>query len=313
MNKITIKTILLAGCSILGGANAMAADGDGSFYLGAFGGIGSTANQSVEQLGIAHQGFTHNRSDHPSEYYTYDLLVDVDGTNQSKTATVFGGQIGYEWNTGSAFKPAIEVEGVYLSANQRSNLVNLQDDGVTNIKVIQNGVPSRVTDRITLNMVVNHVLETPLSAGHHTFTDTSKMKVTLFTLNGVVTYDTGSKLKPYAGAGAGLALVNMRDAVSLQTGPGANPELDAGTPVNHFNSRDNAKDITLAVQAKAGVRYQVTKSLSLFAEYRFIRLSSTEYSFGSTVYPGHAPTDNWGVKNGSMNLHNGLVGVRLGF
>lgn len=308
MKRFAVKSVFLFTSALLSVGTAHA---DG-LYVGAFGGIGSTADQSVEQLGTAHKGFVHT-VDGQDEYYTYDLLVDVDGTNEHETAAVFGGQIGYQWNTDSAFKPAVEVEGIYLSANQRSNLVNLEDDGVTNIKVTDGGVPTAVTDHNAIDMVTDHVLETPLSAGHHTFANTSKMKVALFGLNGVFTYDTGSKLKPYVGAGAGLAFVKMGDAVSLQTGPGANPELDGGVPVNHFNSRDNAEDIAFAVQAKAGVRYQLTQSVSLFAEYRYIRLDATDYSFGSTVYPGHAPTDNWVVKNGAMSLHNGLVGVRFGF
>jgi opacity protein-like surface antigen len=83
--------------------------------------------------------------------------------------------------------------------------------------------------------------------------------------------------------------------------------------VNHFNSRDDASDIAFAVQVKGGVRYQLSERISLFAEYRLVRLAATAHTFGSTVYFDHAPTDNWVLRNGAMNLHNGLFGVRYGF
>ena len=313
INSYLKKAILIAGCSVIGSTSALASGGDGSFYIGAFGGVGSTAKQSVEQSGVAHKGFSDD-----GKYFTYDLLVDVDGRNLDKTATVFGGQMGYQWNTGSSFKPAIEVEGSYLSADQRSNLVNLEDAGVNNVRVTTGGVPVLVTDPRTLNLVRQHVLDTPLSAGNHTFANGAKMKMALFTLNGVLTYDAGSKLKPYVGAGIGVAFVAMRDAVSLQTGPGGVETgrvsaTSAVVQVNHFNSRDDASDIAFAVQVKGGVRYQLSERISLFAEYRLVRLAATAHTFGSTVYFDHAPTDNWVLRNGAMNLHNGIFGVRYGF
>lgn len=309
MNKLIIRSTLAASCALVFSTSAHASEGE--MYISAFGGVGSTSNQSVEQLGTAHKGFGHE-----DEYYTYDLSVDVDGKNKSETSSVFGGQIGYEWATNSSVKPALEIEGLYLSADQRSNLVNLEDDGVSNVKVLtpEHMSPTAVTDPDELAMVTEHVLDTPLSAGNHKFANRAKMKVALFTLNGVVTFDTGSKLKPYVGGGVGLALVNMRGADSQQTGPGG-IETANGTsePVNHFNSRNHANDTTFAFQAKAGVRVQLSKRVSLFAEYRFIHLASTSYTFGSTVYASHAPTDNWVVRNGAMDLHNGLIGVRFGF
>lgn len=313
MKKVIAKSFILAGFATMGSTAAMAADNDGGLYIGAFGGVGSTSSQSVEQTGTAHKGFTH-----ADEYYSYDLHVDVDGENEAKAVTVLGGQIGYQWNTGSVLKPALEVEGAYLSANQRADLLNADDDGVANVRVTTGGTPVVVDDQDVLDMVTEHVLDTPLSAGNHTFTNTAKMKVALFTLNGVLTCDTGSALKPYIGAGVGLAFVNMRNAVSQQTGPGS-LEMgqvtadSASVPINHFNSRDNASDIAFAVQVKGGARLQVSDRVSLFAEYRFVRLAATDYTFGSTVYYTHAPTDNWVVRNGVMNLHNAVAGIRFGF
>jgi opacity protein-like surface antigen len=83
--------------------------------------------------------------------------------------------------------------------------------------------------------------------------------------------------------------------------------------INHFNSRDEASDSAFAVPVKGGVRYQLSERIPLSAEYRLVRVAATEHTFGSTVYYSHAPTDNWVLRNGAMNLHNGLFGVRYGF
>jgi opacity protein-like surface antigen len=316
MKTNIIKLALIGTCSVIGSVNAVAAGSadDSRFYIGGFGGIGTTSGQSVEQTGTAHKGFSHE----DDEYYSYDLGVDVTGKNQRKPVTMLGGQIGYEWKTQSSINPAIEVEASYLSANQHSELLNLADDSVTNVKVTKRGTAVLVTDPIKLAMVKEHVLDTPLSAGNHTFENTAKMKVALFSVNGALTYNTGSPLKPYVGAGAGLAFVNMGDAVSLQTGPGGietGRELPGGplVKVNHLNSRNSSNDLTFAAQAKAGLRYDLTGHFSLVAEYRLVHLASTAYTYGSTVYYTHASTNNWVVKNGAMNLHNGLVGIRYRF
>ena len=294
-------------------ATANAADGNGGFYIGAFGGVASTGGQAVEQTGTAHKGFSHE-----GEYYTYDLTVDVTGKAARKTGAVLGGQIGYEFATSSAVKPAIEVEGIFLSAKQRADLANAQDEGVINVGVIADGVKSAVTDADTLAMVREHVLSTPLTAGEHRFANTATANVALFTLNAVLSYETGSKFVPYVGAGAGIAFTNLRNAESLQTAPGG---VEYGTetvggasvPVNHFNSRTHASDSAFAVQAKAGLRYKLCGRAQLFAEYRLAHVASTSFGFGSTVYATHAPTDNWVVRNASSSMHVGTIGVRLGF
>ncbi|MFM7027294.1 MAG: outer membrane protein [Chakrabartia sp.] len=302
MKNISIKSALLVGSALLGAGTAHAE----GLYIGAFGGIGRTDNQSVEQLGTAHKGYTHD-----TVYHTYDLPVDQDGNNDRKSSTVFGGQIGYEFGSSSSIKPAIEVEGLYLSANQEAALANPDDEVPTHIGEIIDGVKSTVTDPEDIAAVQEHGT---LAAGTHTFLNTSKLKVGLFMLNGVVNFDKGGKLVPYVGAGVGMAVLHQDNAVSLQTGPGGvEQSAAAGEAVNHLNSRDHASDFAFAVQAKAGVQYKLSAKTSLFVEYRYINLAATEYTFGSTVYADHAATDAWVIKNGSMGLHNAMVGVRFGF
>ena len=54
--------------------------------------------------------------------------------------------------------------------------------------------------------------------------------------------------------------------------------------------------------------------LSIFAEYRYLHVSATNYTFGSTVYPtAHAETSNWDSHLGSMNFNTGIFGIEYGF
>lgn len=306
MKNLLLKSTVLA-CGALIATSAQAQEGE--FYIGAFGGLGSTGSQAVEQVGVAHKSFSGDGK-YEGNYYTYDLPVDVDGRNRAQTAQLFGGQIGYEWATQSKLKPAIEIEGVYLGADQEANLANPDDEVPTNVAVIARGA-KRTAVGYELAMAEHHGT---IDAGVHNFNNTSKVRAALFMLNGVLSYKAESWFAPYIGVGVGFAAVNLRDAVSLQTGPGGVEHTGGNTvPVNHFNSRDSANDFALVAQAKTGVRFHLTGKASLFAEYRYIRLASTEYTFGSTVYPDHAATDAWVFRNGSVNLHNGIVGLRVGF
>ncbi len=307
MKLVAFRSAVLASCAMFGTSAAFAQSG--GLYIGAFGGIGSSGGQSIAQNGTAHKGFS-GEGEYEGNYYTYDLPVAQSGHSTHESSTVFGGQIGYEWGNGSGLAPAIEVEGLYLTADQNADLENEDDEIPTKIAVIHDGVKTTVTDRAELSMVQHHG---ELAEGPHTFNNTANMKVAMFMLNGVMSYHATSKLTPYVGVGFGMALVNMKDAVSLQTGPGGVEKTGGRDDVNHFNSKDSAKDSVFAAQAKAGLRFQISGKTSLFAEYRYVNLASTDYTFGATIYPDHAPTDAWIVEHGSMHLHNGLVGIRFGF
>ena len=292
MNKKIIASLLMTiGVSTV---NLAHADEGRGIYLGAFGGAGRTDNQDVEQTGTAHKtGF--------------DLLVDVKGKVERDTSGLIGAHVGYEWaSTSSNIKPAIELELMYTEADQKSNLVNPNDERMANITL----TGSALTDA--------QVAVADYSAGNHRFFNQMNMKMALFMANGVFTYDTDSMFKPYIGAGLGLAVVRMTGATSYQTNPHGDPYEVTSDPsheiVNHFNSKTTANDFAFAGQIKLGVRAEINKHVSAFAEYRYLYVDSTDFTFGSTVYPGgHSPTDNWNVKNDSMGLHNGLVGIEYAF
>jgi opacity protein-like surface antigen len=298
MNKKIIASLIITiGASSFNLANA---DEGRGIYVGAFGGAGRTDNQQVEQTGTAHKtGF--------------DLLVDVKGKAERDTSGLIGASVGYEWaKTSSNIKPAIELEVMYTQADQKSRLVNSNDEIMSNVTLTGDALTEAQNE-----VYVGGEDGQNYSAGNHRFFNQMNMKMGLFMANGIFTYDTDSMFKPYVGAGLGMALVRMTGATSYQTNPHGEPyEVTSNTEevVNYFNSKTKANDFALAGQIKLGIRAEISKHVSAFAEYRYLYVDSTDFTFGSTVYPGgHSPTDNWNVKNNSMGLHNGLVGVQYSF
>jgi len=141
----------------------------------------------------------------------------------------------------------------------------------------------------------------------HDFLDTFPMNNAVFTTNLVLSLQTPyGGLTPYVGGGIGAACVTISGADSLQVSP---PE--AG--VNHFNSGPDSSNWGFAAQAKTGVRFPLSDRCWVFAEYRFLYVSSTTYAFGPTVYPAHAPTTPWTVHFGDMSNHMAVGGIGYSF
>lgn len=49
----------------------------------------------------------------------------------------------------------------------------------------------------------------------------------------------------------------------------------------------------------------------MFLEYRFLYLSASDYTFGSTVYLTHIATTNWDVKIGSQYYNMATAGIQF--
>lgn len=94
-------------------------------------------------------------------------------------------------------------------------------------------------------------------------------------MNARITPDTGGPLRPYAGIGAGMALVNTQD----------------------HGLGSNSDNISPAGQAMAGFSLDMSTRTSFFAEYRYMKVLTSSSS--STT--------------GRSDSHAGFVGLRVRF
>jgi len=141
----------------------------------------------------------------------------------------------------------------------------------------------------------------------HDFRLTLPVDAGVFLVNAVFNVQTpGRLLTPYVGIGAGTAYQRISGADSLQVAP-----LEAG--VNHFNSGPNSARWNFAWQAKIGAKLNLTERIYVFAEYRYLNLRYTDYTFGPTVSPGHAQTTPWLVRVGNVSDHLGVGGIGFKF
>ncbi len=249
------------------GACVAAEPGDEpGIYVGAFGGVGASIATSLQQRGAVHVN------------ERFNLPIHARGSTSSSTSVGLGGvHVGYEWNrmnlgqSSWGVKPAVELEGIYIGKHSPMGEMPVRPTAL--------GM-QYVTVPTTVGMVL---------------------------ANAVFTFDTpySKRIKPYVGAGAGVAFVSIKGSDS------ANPSEPG---INHFNSDPDASDSAFAMQIKAGVKAQVNKNLSLFTEYRYVSVDSTRYSFGATDYPGvHLPTAPWRVDMGRQKYNLFVAGLQYRF
>jgi len=256
---------------LCGTAACLAAEppgGEPGLYVGAFGGLGAVNSTSLQQRGAV---FLNPPRKVPV------LPINADGDTGSSTDVALGGiQVGYEWNRWNlaadwGLQPAVELEGIYIGKHSPVG-----------------EMPVRPAFLGTQYVTV------PTTAG-------------VFLANAVFTLQTpySSTIVPYAGIGAGVAIVSIRGADS------ANPSEPG---INHFNSDSNASDTAFAMQVKVGLKGRISKNLSLFTEYRYLSIDATSYVFGSTDYPGvHLPTTSWHVDMGRQQYNLFVAGLQYKF
>ncbi len=205
------------------------------------------------------------------------LAVEARGDTKG-TGSGFGGvQIGYEWAkrpleicSGWTIVPAAEIEAYWYSPTKKGDLFNTTD-----------------TDRLP----------------EHDFLDTFPMNVGVYLANALLSLNNCWRLSPYIGLGVGATRISIHHATSLQLAP---PEPG----INHFNSDRNDASWAFAAQVKAGLRYNICKSLHIFGEYRYLFVDFSNYIFGSTVYPTHAHTTAWNVKVKNIHYNAFAFGIR---
>jgi opacity protein-like surface antigen len=207
------------------------------------------------------------------------LAVNAFGHSNSRSVGLVGGQVGYQWmempptlfHVPWSFSPAAELEGYYLGKSSfRGHEVNND------------------TDRLDEH---DFVVKYPMSAG-------------IFLANAVLNFNPPQcRVHPYIAAGIGGAVISISRATAIQVAP-------AEPGINHYNSNSSDPEATFAAQGKAGLSFDLNQNFSLFAEYRGLYIAATNYSFGSTVYPGHPVTSNWRVELDSQYYNTGVVGLR---
>jgi opacity protein-like surface antigen len=201
--------------------------------------------------------------------------VDANGTTGTEPVALLGLQAGYEWKR----LPFGLTEWGVKPAVELEGLYIGQHSPVGDMPI----TPSALgTQYVTLPTTVGVLLA-----------------------NVVVTLPTpySSRVFPYLGVGAGVARVSIQGANS------ANPNEPG---VNHFDSGPDASAYAFAMQFKAGLKGEVTRNLALFAEYRYLSINSTGYTFGSTL-PPHFPTDTWLVNLGPQAYNLFVAGLQVRF
>ncbi len=207
--------------------------------------------------------------------------LPVDATGDASFSTGFGGiHIGYEWIT-PHYKDTLWTWAVVPA---------LEVEGI----YFSHDIDSQVVN-------VNPRL------GFHTFDDSFSAQGGLVLINGVLSFNhINSAWHPYIGLGLGAAILSLSSADSLQVVP---PE----PLVNHFNSGTSDDDWTFAAQAKAGLRYNISQNFRIFAEYRYLYMGNTNFTFGATRYPTHVETTSWEVDMDSISLNSGAIGIEFSF
>lgn len=137
----------------------------------------------------------------------------------------------------------------------------------------------------------------------HDFLDSFRVREGVYLVNFLLSLNNTWKLSPYVGAGVGATRLSLHHADSLQVAP---EELG----INHFNSMTHDSSWAFAAQVKAGLRYNF-RWFHIFGEYRYLFVDSSNYIFGSTVYPTHAHTTPWNVKIQDMQYNAFVFGLQF--
>lgn len=224
-----------------------------------------------------------NSSQFGSVYYPEisggPLAVNAFGTLGSQSSSFFGAQLGYQakeilLSSSSQWTlgPAAELEGYSLN------------NSTFNGTLINNTVRSAEQ---------NFAVSYPMSR-------------TLFLANAVLSFNHPRLLvHPYVGFGIGDAIIRISGANATQENP-------AEVGINHYNADPSDTNSAFAAQIKIGMSYDITKHISVFADYRGLYIASTDFVFGSTVYPAtHMETSSWQVNLDAQRYNMGNIGIKF--
>ena len=111
------------------------------------------------------------------------------------------------------------------------------------------------------------------------FPSDGNVSTTSVLVNGYYDIPTGSKFRPYIGAGIGVGIISGKI-----TEPGAETDLGTGSSV--------------AYQGKVGLQYEIAKKVNAFAEFKYLGISSYKNNSGNDVSPPNSYGLSIGYRQG---------------
>lgn len=279
MVRIIFKTVSLILPSVF---LAQSLDSQSESYIQIYGGWGIQEPVNTEQIGVAHKRGDFNEFD-----TDFDLQVKVNGKSDFANYYTTGMVLGHVWKKSERnWSPGFELDLSRTFGKYNSTLVNQKDQEVNNING-NNGAD------------VTAFVQEYYGAGRHNFSNTMKMETWNVAGNFALTYSINPKISIYTGVGFGFSNVLFKDAESLQTSPAQSPPGyetttdNGGGAVNHFNGQPNASSMLFFGQARLGTKIDISKKVAFIVDTRAFYRGTGDFTFGSTQYTDHAPTDHW--------------------
>jgi hypothetical protein len=251
-------------------------------YFAPYVGVNFQGKLNAEQTGTAHK-----RGNYNAFGTDFDLNVKVEGESKSAVGATFGFTYGNRWTKQDRkWNPGIEIDLFHTVGKHESELSNPENEEVSNMVG-----PNQ--DKV-IELVDEHY-----GKGHHNFANSMTMTSWNTAGNFTLSYTINEKVSFNTALGVGFSAITLLDAESLQTSPAeAVPGYETtkdngGGAVNHYNTKTVAYNNVLFGQLRFGTKIQFTPKIAWSLDARGTYRGATEFTFGSTKYTDHAPTDNW--------------------
>lgn len=268
-------------------------------YFNPYAGGMYTGVVKTEQTGVAHK-----RGNYNAFSTDFDLNVRVTGESQTATGYTLGATFGTVWTKKDRkLNTGIEFDIFNTRSAHSSLLANPSNEVISN--VVGPNADS-----------VEAFVDEHYAAGEHRFSNTMVMSSWNAAGNLVFSVPLSTRFSFNAAMGLGFSAITLKDAESLQISPasaipGYETTIDnGGGAVNHFNTNTTASKNLMFGQFRLGTRIMVTSKTSVNVDLRGTYRGTGEFTFGSTKYTDHAPTDNWNYtigRHANMMLTAGLV------
>ena len=271
-----------------------------SSFFDITGGFGVSTPMQFTQIGTAHK-----RGDFNAFDTDFDLNVLVKG--KCNAVTNYGVNISSnhlrqnqegKWSFGG---------GLDFSYNQSKILVELANESAEVVSNINgpNGIE-------VIDFVNEHY-----SAHHHIFENEMELNSYSTNVKIILQKSLSERTSIQTSIGAGVSVLQAKNAISRQLSPSATPPGfettvdENGGAVNHFNGKNNAIGIANNLNFEIGVSQKIKNNLSLIAKGIAARTGNSNFTFGSTQYSDHPPTDAWSLNLDSYFRFNLSLGLQF--